>query len=64
MPIKVVKLKAYLKWLGKCLPNSSDSVNISSVLEFGFSLGDSNLIIEKANGSESSHFREWIHSGV
>lgn len=38
-------------------------MNISSILEFGVSLGDSNLIIEKANGFKSSHFREWIHSG-
>lgn len=44
------------------MPESSDSMNISSVLEFGVSLGDSNLIIEKANGFKSNHFREGIHS--
>lgn len=44
------------------MPNSSDSMNISSVLEFGVSLGDSNLITKNANGFKSSHLRECIHS--
>lgn len=44
------------------MPNSCDSMNISSVFEFGVSLGDSDLIIEKANGFKSSHFRKRIHS--